>query len=146
MEKSFYYPYLFLNFIFNNFKVVTAIKAIKNGMYVISLSSSTNRLINIFKDVSKNEQILIDKSNPINKNKFEKHITIKNLSFSYDNENFKFENINFKINKSDKIIISGPSGSGKSTLVELLTGLNLPSFGQILIDDVDLKKCKKKNG
>ena len=45
------------------FKVVTtAIKAIKNGMYVINLSSSTNRLINIYNNVSKKEQIIYDKS------------------------------------------------------------------------------------
>ena len=41
-------------------------------------------------------------------------------------------------------MIGGPSGSGKSTLVELLTGLNLPNSGQILIDNIDLKDCDKK--
>ena len=55
------------------FKVLTtAIKAIKNGMYVINLSSSTNRLINIYNNVSKKEQIIYDKSKKINKDKFRK--------------------------------------------------------------------------
>lgn len=127
------------------FKVVTtAIKAIRSSMYVINLSSSTNRLINIYMDIREKEQFTFDKLEQINKEKFEKTIRFKNLSFSYDNENLIFKNINFNINRSDKIIISGPSGSGKSTLVELLTGLNLPSSGQILIDNIDLKKCNKK--
>ena len=127
------------------FKVVTSsIKAIKSGMYVINNSSSTNRLIKIYKNVSRNEQTIFDKSKKITKDKFEKTIKFKNLSFSYDNENFIFKKINLTINKSEKIMISGPSGTGKSTLVELLTGLNLPNSGQILIDDIDLKECNKK--
>ena len=46
--------------------------------------------------------------------------------------------MNLSINKSDKVFISGPSGSGKSTLVELLCGLNSPSSGDILIDEINL--------
>tara|TARA_B100000989_G_scaffold281508_1_gene245809 strand:+ start:6053 stop:7807 length:1755 start_codon:yes stop_codon:yes gene_type:complete len=125
--------------------VTTAIKVIKNGMYVINLSSSTNRLIDIYKNINQKDQILINRSDQISKKKFERNIKFKNLSFSYDDKNLIFNNINFNINKSDKIIISGPSGSGKSTLVELLTGLNLPNSGKILIDDIDLSNCNKKD-
>ncbi|MEO5897802.1 MAG: ABC transporter ATP-binding protein [Vicinamibacterales bacterium] len=34
--------------------------------------------------------------------------------------------------------ITGPSGSGKSTLLGLLAGLDAPSAGSILVDDVDI--------
>jgi putative ABC transport system ATP-binding protein len=36
------------------------------------------------------------------------------------------------------LAITGPSGSGKSTLLGLLAGLDSPSEGRVLIDDVDI--------
>jgi putative ABC transport system ATP-binding protein len=39
--------------------------------------------------------------------------------------------------------IVGPSGSGKSTLLGLLAGLDAPSTGEILVDDVDITKLSE---
>ena len=36
------------------------------------------------------------------------------------------------------LAVVGPSGSGKSTLLGLMAGLDVPSTGQIIIDDVDI--------
>ena len=36
------------------------------------------------------------------------------------------------------LAVVGPSGSGKSTLLGLIAGLDVPSTGQIIIDDVDI--------
>ena len=38
------------------------------------------------------------------------------------------------------IAVVGPSGSGKSTLLGLIAGLDEPSAGQILIDEVDITR------
>src|SRR5690349_8122161 len=38
------------------------------------------------------------------------------------------------------LAIVGPSGSGKSTLLGLLAGLDAPSTGEILVDDVDITR------
>ena len=38
------------------------------------------------------------------------------------------------------VAITGPSGSGKSTLLGLVAGLDAPSAGSILIDDVDITR------
>lgn len=59
--------------------------------------------------------------------------------------------INFTINHGDRIAIVGPSGSGKSTLLHLLGGLDKPTSGQILMQDVDWQtlsekqRCKVRN-
>lgn len=76
--------------------------------------------------------------NHINKdfrNSFKKNIIIQNLNFSYDiNKKIVFENFNYDIEKNKILGIVGESGSGKSTFVDLLTGINKPKSGKILID------------
>ncbi|HHF7346610.1 TPA: lipoprotein-releasing ABC transporter ATP-binding protein LolD [Legionella feeleii] len=52
--------------------------------------------------------------------------------------------INFTINYGDRIAIVGPSGSGKSTLLHLLGGLDKPTAGQVLMQDVDWQKLSEK--
>ena len=71
-----------------------------------------------------------------NKISFNHIIEIKNLSFSYsDDENKILKNINFKIKKGDCVGIIGKNGSGKSTLLNLISGLIRPSSGEIIIDN-----------
>jgi putative ABC transport system ATP-binding protein len=41
------------------------------------------------------------------------------------------------------LAVLGPSGSGKSTLLGLVAGLDAPSTGEILIDDVDIAKLSE---
>jgi len=44
------------------------------------------------------------------------------------------KNVSFKIKKGDFITITGPSGSGKSTLLHLLSALDRPTSGEVLIN------------
>ena len=69
----------------------------------------------------------------------EKGIEIKNLSFSYPNNEEILKNININIPKSKMIAIVGKSGSGKSTLIDLIMGFYQPSKGEILLDGSSLK-------
>ena len=63
------------------------------------------------------------------------NLIIKSLNFSYENEEvFKNLNLNFKSGVINTI--SGPSGSGKTTLLNLIAGLEKPSSGSIILDDV----------
>ena len=48
------------------------------------------------------------------------------------------DDINFTIFKGQTVAIVGPSGSGKSTLLGLLAGLDTPSQGKVLVDNVDI--------
>jgi ABC-type lipoprotein export system ATPase subunit len=65
-------------------------------------------------------------------------IEVKNLKFSYGDDQFRIEIPELLINEGEKIGLIGPSGTGKTTLLNLLSGILTPSSGQIRIGDLDL--------
>src|SRR5690606_35303090 len=65
--------------------------------------------------------------------KFEKSVEIKNVSFSYG-ENQVIKNLSLTVHKGEKVALVGLSGSGKSTLINLLLRLYNIEEGEILLD------------
>lgn len=62
-------------------------------------------------------------------------LEFKNVSFDYDRESRELiHSLDFKVEKGQFISILGPSGCGKSTLFRLITGLEQPTSGEILIN------------
>lgn len=79
---------------------------------------------------------------------FEKEISFKNVSFSYD-DGFGLHDLNLRIKKGEVTALVGLSGAGKSTTADLLMGLITPSEGEITADGVVLSdnySWKKKIG
>ncbi|MGQ4893836.1 MAG: ABC transporter ATP-binding protein [Candidatus Njordarchaeia archaeon] len=52
--------------------------------------------------------------------------------------------LNLKVNSGEFRAIVGPSGSGKTTLLNLIGGLDSPSAGKIIVNDVDITKLSPK--
>lgn len=76
---------------------------------------------------------------------YSKKITLKNLSFKYNNEeNYILKNINLEITKNTTFGIVGESGSGKTTLLDILIGLLLNYEGSIIVDDTKLNNVNLK--
>ena len=65
-------------------------------------------------------------------------INIQNLSHQYDVEVLK--SLTFSLEGYHSIAIIGASGSGKSTLLRLLSGLEKPSQGTILINNTNVQE------
>ncbi|SCH40302.1 MULTISPECIES: ABC transporter ATP-binding protein [unclassified Romboutsia] len=67
------------------------------------------------------------------------------IEFSYDENKDFIKNLNINIEKGKITTILGPNGSGKSTLLSLLCGINKVKNGEILIDNLSIKKMKYKD-
>jgi ABC-type multidrug transport system fused ATPase/permease subunit len=75
---------------------------------------------------------------------FKKSISFRNISFKYNDSNkVIFKKFNLLIKKGEIIGISGKSGSGKTTFINILLGLLEPNSGEILVDNVNIKKNLK---
>lgn len=80
------------------------------------------------------------KASPI---KFRQKISIKNLSFKYqENGPWVLNKINLTISKGARIGFIGKTGSGKSTLLDVIMGLLRQNQGEFLIDS---QKITDKN-
>lgn len=75
---------------------------------------------------------------------FNNSIKIKDLSFSYEDNNV-LNNISLELKKGEKYLIIGPSGGGKSTLLKLLRKYFNPNKGAIYIDDNNLMDITKES-
>lgn len=77
-----------------------------------------------------------------------KYFKIENLSFKYDDgKEYIFENFSLEMDREEFILIKGRSGIGKSSLLKLISGLEKPITGTIIINgkditNVDIEKRK----
>lgn len=72
-------------------------------------------------------------------------VEFKNIIFGYNGAKAVLSDINFKAKKGTVTAIIGSTGSGKTTLMELLDRLYDPTFGEILIDGVNIKDMDLKD-
>lgn len=72
---------------------------------------------------------------------FAKSVSIRNLSFAYNSQQPRVLNkLSLDIPKGKSVAFVGESGAGKSTLADLILGLLKPDEGEVLLDDVNIRK------
>ncbi len=70
-------------------------------------------------------------------------IEIKKLSKVYDSGGesvVALKDVDLTIEQGEFISVVGPSGSGKSTLLTILGGLNHPTEGEVVVDEISIYK------
>lgn len=76
-----------------------------------------------------------------------KVVEIKNLMKSYGTKGFStkvLKGIDLEICRNDFIAIMGPSGSGKTTLLNILSTIDKPTQGTVLLDGKDITRASNK--
>ena len=73
-------------------------------------------------------------------------ITFSDVDFSHDADNGPtlFKDLNLQINAGESVAILGRTGSGKSTLLNLISGIDLPTEGEIWIADVNVTRLSER--
>ena len=74
-------------------------------------------------------------------------LQLKNVNKSYLEGNIKhavLSNLDLQVSKGEIIILFGKSGSGKSTLLNVISGIDVPDSGSVLIDGTDITKLSEK--
>ena len=69
--------------------------------------------------------------------KMPKIITLKNVTKVFD-DTVVVDKINFYIRKGEFVTILGPSGCGKTTTLRMIAGFDVPTSGDILLNDIDI--------
>ena len=70
--------------------------------------------------------------------------TVHDLDFQFPNGNMGLRNVSFSEGHGRLIGIMGASGAGKTTLLNVLSGIESPSKGEVLINSVNLHTEKEK--
>lgn len=68
-------------------------------------------------------------------------IECQNVGYNYDDGKVKtsvLNSLNLSLEKGESVAILGQSGCGKSTLLNLLGGIDKPTHGKVLINNIDL--------
>ena len=123
---------------------------------LVEIIKLTNLFITITKGIAsyKRINVVLNKTNKmdyvknddLNDETNDSIISLNNVSYSYSqNAKNVLENITFNINKNETVGIIGGTGSGKSTLLSLITRLNDPTSGEVLINNTDIKNYTKES-
>ena len=62
----------------------------------------------------------------------------RNITYSYDNKVNVIENIQLSVGEGEIVCLLGVSGGGKTTLFNVISGLNRPQQGEILLNGEDI--------
>ena len=68
-------------------------------------------------------------------------VKIENVSLNFGTT-AALSNINFEVKNSEFFILLGPTGAGKTTTLRVISGLERPDSGKILIDGIDVTKVQ----
>jgi phospholipid/cholesterol/gamma-HCH transport system ATP-binding protein len=71
------------------------------------------------------------------------HIVVERLEKRFG-KFVALSDIDMQIPRGDVTVIIGGSGAGKTTLLKILIGLDRPTAGSILIDDLDIAKLSER--
>jgi subfamily B ATP-binding cassette protein MsbA len=129
----------FITFLGLAYGVLTPAKGISKALYNIKKGNAAAARV---LEVLETENPIKNPKNPVDFGKFNKNITFKDVSFSYENE-IVIDTLNLTIKKGTSVALVGPSGGGKSTIANLVPRFYDVTKGCIQIDGNDIRDISK---
>lgn len=131
----------FLAFMGLAYNILTPAKAISKASYSVKRgNAAAERVLEILETTSPLE----DSPNAKVKDGFNQRISLKNISFRYEDE-LVLKNFSIEVPKGKSVALVGQSGSGKSTIANLVTRFYDVNEGSIQIDGVDIRGLTKQS-
>ena len=72
------------------------------------------------------------------------HIVLDNINKEYIDGRNVLNNINLRFDKGEFVAILGESGCGKTTLLNIISGIDRPSGGKVMFNDLELNTMSQK--
>lgn len=73
-------------------------------------------------------------------------INLKNVSKFYQMGSVRvtaLDDVSLQIDRGEFVVVLGPSGSGKSTLLNMISVLDTPSNGTVIVDGIDVTRANR---
>ena len=126
--------------------------------YAVNLANPVKRLSRIYGRIQQAMAAIdrifavLDLDEPVNDKvdakilpKVRGHVSIENITFSYDGQHNALENVSFDVKPGQMIAFVGPSGAGKSTIANLIPRFYDVNEGSIKIDGFDIRDVTLKS-
>ncbi len=84
------------------------------------------------------EEVPEEPAGPVEPLPFRDHIRMDQVTLDYGERQPALREVSLVIPRGARVGLIGPSGCGKSTLIDVITGLLLPTAGQVRVDGVAL--------
>ncbi|MEH6679369.1 MAG: ABC transporter ATP-binding protein [Sediminicola sp.] len=121
------------------YNILTPAKAISKASYGVKKgNSAAERVL----EVLETKNPIVEKPDAITKNSFESSVSMKDVSFKYEDE-YVLKNFTLNVPKGHTVALVGQSGSGKSTIANLLTRFYDVNGGSVSIDGTDIRDMTK---
>ena len=120
------------------YNILTPAKAISRASYQLRQGDAAALRV---LEVIHAQNPIFDKENAIEKTDFQAAISLKNISFKYDNE-YVLKDFSLEIPKGKTVALVGQSGSGKSTIANLIARFYDVNEGSITFDGTDIRDLK----
>ena len=131
-------PEEFIGYIIIFSQIIPPAKSFTTAYYRLQKGAAASARVYELIDVENN---ITDSENPISISKIEKEISIRNVSFKYENSSV-LNKISFNIPKGKTVAIVGKSGSGKTTIADLCARFYDIKKGEFWIDNSNIKNIR----